>query len=42
VDAYGNNITTIATAQLEQNAPGAIVTIGAYGIVAGILKHFGM
>lgn len=41
-DSSGNNAISVAALQVKQNAPGAIVTVAGYGIVASILKHFGM
>ena len=38
----GSSIFSEAVGQMSQNAPGAIATIGAYGLVAGILAYFGM
>jgi hypothetical protein len=38
----GNNLTTILALQLKQNAPGAIAEVAGYGVVAGVLRYFGM
>lgn len=41
-DAEGNNLLTIAAIQVKQNIWGAAFTAGSTGIVAAILRKFGM